>query len=83
VNPLQVRLRDVLVVFDGTVLEVFDGGTIGSARHHVALIAGLSIDRNFLKMICDDSSVLMWIFEDAQRADVQALVDAVAAARAA
>ena len=81
VERIEVRLRDTIATFDGTVFELFDIGLAGSARHHVALIGSLEIRDSSLWLTCQDTSIMSWPFDDGRRARVEQLVAAVTAAR--
>jgi hypothetical protein len=68
--------------FDGRVLEIFTPYREGSMRYYVDLMVGCAIDGNILTVTFQRSETGLWPFNEDQRAQVEALVAAIGAARA-
>jgi hypothetical protein len=77
----EVRLRDVIIWFDGTILEVFDPTEKGSVRFLPETFDEITLDGDFLTIIhqVGEARSLYWV-EPEQRGQVGELVDAVKAA---
>lgn len=77
----EATTRDGIFRFDGEILELF--AMDGSQRFHPRLLPELWIDGDFLYMRRRDTTTLPWIFDEAQRAQLEVLVSSVAAVRGA
>ncbi len=82
-GPCEARLTDVLFVFDGTVLELFDRGPNGSARFHREFLPGMAIDRGILTINNPDKTYNIFPFSEEQQPALEELMASVAAARGA
>ena len=78
-EPIEAAARDGVFRFDGEILEIF--AMNGSMRFHPSLLPELWIDGEFLYVRRRDVTTTPWIFDEAQRAQIEALVSAVAAVR--
>ena len=77
----EAPIDNWIVGFDGRVLEIFTGYREGSMRYHVGLMVDLKIDGNTLTASFQRREGGIWPFNEDQRAQVEALVAAVNAAR--
>lgn len=82
-EPLEARLTDVLLRFDGTVLELFDRGVSGSARYHREFMPGLKLDSGILTINSPDKTYRVYGFSAEQQPALEELVAAALAARGA
>jgi hypothetical protein len=82
-TPFEARLTDVLFVFDGTILELFDRGPNGSARFHREFLPGMAIDRGVLTINNPDKTYNIFSFSPEQQPALEELMAAVSAARGA
>jgi hypothetical protein len=80
-EPLEARLTDVLLRFDGTVLELFDRGASGSARYHREFMPGLTADGGVLTINNPDKTYRVYGHSAEQGPALEALVAAALAAR--
>jgi len=78
---MELRLRDVIIRFDGDVLEVFDPTEKGSVRFLPETFDSIAVDGDFLTIIhqVGKARSLYWVEAD-QRDAAQSLVDAVGSA---
>lgn len=82
-EPLEARLTDVLLRFDGTVLELFDRGVSGSARYHREFMPGLKLDGGVLTVNNPDKTYRVYGFSPEQGPALETLVAAALATRSA
>jgi hypothetical protein len=79
-QPTDVVLTNSVVAFDGRVLELFGHASRTGNRVHVALITGISEDRDKVVITVRGAieySVVLTGEEDARRAEVESLMAAV------
>lgn len=79
-DPLEARLVDVLLSFDGTVLELFDRGVSGSARYHREFMPGLKLEGGVLTVNNPDQTYRVYSYSAEQEPALEALVAAALAA---
>jgi hypothetical protein len=75
----EAATRDGVFRFDGQILEIF--AMDGSQRFHPRLLPELWIDGEFLYVRRRDVTTMPWIFDEAQRGQLEVLVSSVAAVR--
>jgi hypothetical protein len=80
---IEAAIDDWVASFDGRVLEVFTPYKDGSMRFYVGLMQSCSIDGTILKVGFARRDEGFWPFREEQRTQVEALVQAVEAARTA
>ena len=78
---IEAPLDNAIATFDGRVLEVFTIHRAGSVRYHVSLLSDCTIDGNILTVTYRDRDAGFWPFDEQQRPAVEALVQAMTAAR--
>jgi hypothetical protein len=78
---VEAPIDNWMASFDGRVLEIFTPYRDGSMRYYVDLMVGCTIDGNILTVTFQRSETGLWPFNEDQRAQVQALVTAISAAR--
>jgi hypothetical protein len=78
---IQAPIDNCIAAFHGRVLEIFTPYLNGSSRYDVRLMVGCEIDGSVLTASFQRSEKGYWPFNEDQRTQVQALVDAVNAAR--
>lgn len=78
---MDVRLRDVIIRFDGDVFEVFDPTEHGSVRFLPETLEKISLEDEFLILIhkVAQARSMYWVEPD-QRGQAGELIDAVNAA---
>ena len=76
---IEVGLRDVFLVYDGTILELFDQSVMGSARYWVTMLKGVSIDDGMLRITSGDTTTRIYPFAPEQGPGVAALIAAMVA----
>jgi hypothetical protein len=79
-GPIEARLRGALFCFDGEILEVFGHGREGSARYRVEMLTNFTIDGDMINLVCFGPTTIPYIFDEAQRPQVEQLVQAIAVA---
>jgi hypothetical protein len=80
--PVDVRIGNWLVSFDGRVFEVFSPYQEGSTRYHVMLMVNFWIDGATLTANLQRNDIGLWPFSEDERPAVEALVAEVNAVRA-
>jgi hypothetical protein len=78
---IEVPIDSWIAGFDGRVLEIFTPYQAGSMRFHVRLIEGCRLDGNLLTVDFARRDRGFWPITADQRPRVDALVQAVEAAR--
>jgi hypothetical protein len=78
---LEAPIDTWIASFDGRVLEIHTPYKDGSMRFHARLLVSCAIDGNMLKVGFQRSEMGFWPFNEDQRPQVEALVQAVEAAR--
>jgi hypothetical protein len=82
-ESIEARLTDVLLRFDGDVLELFDRGVSGSARYHREFMPGLKLDGGVLTVNNPDKTYRVYGYSAEQQPPLETLVAAALAARGA
>jgi hypothetical protein len=80
---IEAQIGDWVASFDGRVLEIFTPYKAGSMRFYVRLLEGCAIDGDVLTVSFQRREQGFWPFRDDQRAQIEALVRAIEAARSA
>ncbi len=80
---LQAPIDNWVAAFDGIVLEIFTPYREGSIRYHAGLMVDCRIDGSVLTVDFQRSEIGLWPFREEQRPQVETLVAAIAAVRAA
>lgn len=78
---IEAPIDNWVASFDGRVLEIFTPHKEGSMRFYVRLLEHCAIDGNVLSVVFQRREQGFWPFNEDQRAQVEALVQAVQAAR--
>jgi hypothetical protein len=72
---IEAPVRDGVVVWDGRVLEVF--AMDSSLRWYGPVLPELQLDGDMLKFTTRDRGITFWMVDDDQKAQVEALIQAV------
>jgi hypothetical protein len=81
VEPIEAPIDNWIASFDGRVLEVFTPYQQGSMRYYARLLADCRIDGSVLTVTFERRDQGLWPFREDQRAQVEALVQAVNSVR--
>jgi hypothetical protein len=80
---LEAPIDNWMASFDGRVLEVFTPYKEGSMRFYARLLVSCEVDGTILRVGFQRNEMGFWPFNEDQRAQVEALVQAVEAVRTA
>ena len=79
---IEAPIDNWVASFDGRVLEIFTPYKQGSMRFYARLLHDCGIDGNVLTLTFERRDQGLWPFREDQRAQVEALVQAVNVVRA-